>query len=108
MPGDLQEKKVRIGQHEAEVSTYIYERNRRQPIAAGTRTSNVLIRFSGDDRLRLAWTNKAIELAVLEWQLRWGGSIPWSLSEIMVYHLTCQVLVELRVPPPTNTEAFYE
>ena len=98
MAGDIEERTVQVLSHTVKVSSYEYDKNRRFTVEAGTRASNVLVQFGGGNGYRVGVQNAAMEAAVTEWERRWGA-LPWDLAQFMVMHLSCQVLVELRVEP---------
>jgi hypothetical protein len=83
--------------------TYIFDRNRSyNNIEAGTRASAVVITYPHvTDHLRVKYTTVAVRKAAAAWEARWGA-IPWSLSQMVVTHVTAQVCVEFRVPPDTD------
>jgi len=90
------------------VNTYVYDKNRRYPVEAGTRAANVTSYLPGgydpsmvrDEEAvrRKELADKTVEVAIAAWESRWGP-IPWDRTQIMTMHLTVQCLVEVRVDP---------
>lgn len=79
-----------------QVETYTYDKNRRYPVAAGTRCSSVVLRYEAWDLKQAIAT--AHDAAVSAWEEHWG-KVPWDLVQIVTTILTVQVVVELRVEP---------
>ncbi len=82
----------------SDVNTGTYDRNRRFPVEKGTRYGNACIYFSGRDEERELAETKARKDAIEAWVERWGP-IPWDLVQIVTTHVTCQVIVDVRVEP---------
>lgn len=91
------------------VSTYVYDKNRRYPVEAGTRASQAMGYLPGgyipaDERVvseevrRKALSAQVVDAVVTAWEARWG-EMPWDLVQMTITHLTVQCLVELRVDP---------
>ena len=99
MASDLEKTEARVLSHVAEITTYTYNKNRRFPVEAGTRAANVLVYFGGGDHYRTGIQTRAMAVAVEQWEYRWKEPFPWDLAQFMVLHVTCQVLVEVRVEP---------
>jgi hypothetical protein len=94
----LQEKERRVLSCTGKVTSYIYDKNRRFPVDAGTKAVSVLVLYRGPDNRRRPVQSRAIEVAIQEWEERWG-KFPWDLGVIVVHHFTIQIMVEVRVEP---------
>lgn len=81
-----------------DTNTGVYDRNRRFTVEEMTRYANCCIYFDPRKVSRLTAESKARREAVKAWEDRWGP-IPWELVQIVTTHVTCQVIVDLRVSP---------
>lgn len=80
-----------------EPETYVYEKNRRYTVEAGTRCARVEIMVNTENSLHRQWAaDGAARMAVAAWEEKWGP-VPWSLASALVTHTTLQVIVEFRV-----------
>ena len=85
---------------ERAVESGVYDKNRRYPVEAGTKFTQASVRFhyTEDDEVRQRASAEALEAAVVEFR-RVYGDLDWQSASISTVHVSCQVLVELRVAP---------
>lgn len=76
----------------------VYERNQRSTIEAGTKYASMRLRFPWtlSDAARMSLGAEALRLVVEEYR-RVHGPVEWDFAEVITAHVTCQVIVELRV-----------
>lgn len=86
-----------------ETEVYTYDRTRRYEVKQGTRCASVQLRIPTRSQLvlnnlwtRAFYTKEATQQAALAWEKKWG-EIPWDSVQILVTHVTMQVVVEFRV-----------
>lgn len=73
---------------------YEYKKNTRTIVPKGTRAASAVVSFSSENERRAAQA-LALDESERRWRLGFGG-ISWDMMELVVWHMTASVLVELR------------
>jgi len=83
--------------------TYTYDHNRRYPVSEGTQCACAYWKigraaFVGETARRTQAQAEAVAAAVKIYEERWG-LLDWGDCQMLITHVSLQVVVELRVEP---------
>lgn len=97
-----EEKRLQVQQHEGsdEMETYLYYKNSRFKVEAGTQAAVVRWKVgpgqsSSQRKDEMGWAMAQVIRVYVE---RWG-KIEWWLATVTCHHVTNSIVVELRVRP---------